>query len=272
MRESSDLVAESSTRFDKGTSTVEVVLVLVDDAPDNAISTITVRARRALSALDGDVGDDLGVSIEEAPNDDAAGTYGSLHHMGGEVLNYCTSGFTAKDDDGDWYVATAGHCEDSMTDDGESLYVDGTQDHEHEGSYGDFQLMTSMSSNSQIFRDDFYAGTGSTTETNGRDVQSVAYPFEGLRLCQNGKITHQNCGDVKELDVCSQIGNTEWCDLVAMEYHESSIGDSGGPVYRDTAALGFIHGYKWIDGQYRDLFSLAWNLDNAVGATVATSN
>ena len=156
-------------------------------------------------------------------------------------------------------ISTAGHCPDSLTDDGLSL----TFEEEHEGTHGDFQWHTGSGTET----DDFYAGNSSSNEADSRDVSSVGSPTLGQTLCRNGKMSYKDCQQVRKLNVCS-LGE---CNLVQMGAHLATGGDSGGPVYWGNTAYGLNKGWMHDPWPFkRELFSRADRIDNALGISIAT--
>lgn len=123
------------------------------------------------------------------------------YHYGGETITGCTTGFGTRatsHTSGTRGISTAGHCNNSQTDDGHNLKFKDA----HNASQGDFQWHTGPVTES----DDFYEGTATVTETIRTDVAGVGAPTVGQFLCQNGATNHFNCQDVRKLNVCS--GNT----------------------------------------------------------------
>ena len=61
------------------------------------------------------------------------------------------------------------------------------------------------------------------------------------------------------------------CNLVVFTERTRTTGDSGGPVYFAGQAHGIHHGKKMVDGQYRDLFSRADRLFDAIEIYISTN-
>ena len=144
------------------------------------------------------VSDAVELSVEMVADDSLSATESSSYHYGGEALSRCTSGFGTRQDShtsGTRGMSTAAHCDNNLTDDGDSL----TFQDSHYGYAGDFQWHTG----SEPARDDFYAGSSSVTETDLRDVSNVTLADAGYYLCTNGKITHRKCGTVHIAGVCA---------------------------------------------------------------------
>ena len=188
-------------------------------------------------------------------------TDSSTEHLGGEALSTCTSGFGTITSSQARGISTAGHCPNSLTDDGTSLTVHG----EHEGSHGDFQWHQGPDYDDHS--NEFYAGSDSSSEVNKREVTSVGSPIVGQRLCRNGKVSNMDCQEVRKLNVCN--GNR--CSLVQMGERLSASGDSGGPVYDGNTAYGLHQGGMTDPWPFwRDLFSRADRIDDALGIFIAT--
>ena len=157
-------------------------------------------------------------------------------------------------------ISTAGHCPNSLTDDGSSL----TFKKEHEGKHGDFQ----WHAGTQSHTDDFYAGSTSSSEVNERDVSSIGDPTVGQTLCRNGKRSNRDCQQVRKINYCTG----DLCRLVQMGSHLSEVGDSGGPVYWGNAAYGIHYGKVYDPWPFtREAFSRADRIDNALGVSIATN-
>lgn len=252
-------VQDASTSFDFATRRVTTLVVLGDAVPDSMLATLKNRATNSLTSAPG-VGslNSMEISLLRSDRQEIGGPDSSTEHLGGESLSQCTSGFgtISLPPSADRGISTAGHCSDSISDDGSSL----TFQSEHQGTHGDFQWHTG----SQNEEDDFYAGDVSTTETDRRDVSSVGSPVKRQVLCRNGAATHKRCQLVRDLNVCKGI----WCNLVRMEERKATRGDSGGPVYWTYTAYGLHHG----SSKGRDIFSRADRIDDALGIEIATSD
>ena len=258
-------VGDATTSFDYDTRQITTTVIpSTKGANLDAAALDSVASRAAREAVaDGDLG---GVAIKIRVTDSA--TLGAADsHYGGELLSggSCTSGFTVRTTgatSGSRGIATAGHCPNSLSDDGAALTFKG----DYQGTYGDFQWHTGP----QAIADDFYAGSTSTTETDLRDVSSmVNVPSVGQSLCTTGATNHKTCQQVRNTSVC----NGSKCSLVEMGSRDRAPGDSGGPVYWGNAAYGFHEGYVWDPFQPfdRDVYSRADLIDNALGVYVALS-
>lgn len=257
-------VRDAVTRFDYATGQITTRVVL-----DNAVSATVIddlQAAGAKGLTDATRADILGSitnSVVRSYSDVLGENDSDDYHYGGEALSDCTSGFGVKDDStSEEGISTAGHCDNSITDDGDSL----TLVEEYEDTYGDFQWHTGTEEHA----DDFYAGiTG--PEYNLRDVAAVGAPTVNMALCANGKVNYNRCDYVRELNVC----HDDRCNLVSMDNDYASGGDSGGPVYYGNTAYGLHQGnvpscptWPW---QHCDVFSRADKIDDAMGVSVRTN-
>lgn len=258
-------VIDASTTHDYATNVITTRVVLIDGAPESAIDNLRVVAIEGLAhALPESVGAALSAEVVKFAGPRIHLDESSSHHMGGEDITGCTSGFgtrASSHTSGTRGISTAGHCANAQTDDGWSLTHQGG----HEGTHGDFQWHTGP----QIENDQFYAGNSTSTEVNERDVASIGSPMAAQTLCRNGITSKRDCQEVRKLNVCA--GGE--CNLVQMGSHLSAGGDSGGPIYWANTAYGLHKGMMydpfWPYG--REVFSRADRIDNALGIYIATN-
>ncbi len=263
-------VLNANTSFDFATGKIETIAQLkstasatvLDDLRAAAVMKITDTTRtnilngisNSVVRFDGQV-----LSIKES----------NIEHLGGEEIKIvigntkyiCTSGFGVESSSGTRGISTAGHCPDSLEEDGSNLTLQGFG---YEGFYGDFQWHTGT----QSFSNGFYAGNNSETEVDERDVINVGSPSVGQTLCRNGIMSHRDCQQVRKINVC----NDGVCSLVQMGAHLSTDGDSGGPVYWGNTAYGIHQGmvYDPFEPFGREVFSRADRIYNALGIFIAT--
>ncbi len=255
-------VRDATTSFDFETRQITSVVALESGVADAALDDL--RARASGSLVDSGLGrllDSIAVTVVRSNFPVLGGTEDNNAHIGGEAISTCTTGFVVRNAAGVRGVSTAGHCGNAQDDDGVALnYVAG-----HEGAQGDFQWHTGP----QGEPDDFYAGDANNTEVARRDVAGVGAPVVGQSLCRNGMVSHRDCQKVMKVNVC----HFELCNLVQMEAHLSTNGDSGGPVYWNYTAYGLHYGFRWdpIWPFARELFSRADRIDNALGVNVANN-
>ena len=260
-------VLDIVTGYNFATGKITTTVVLEDTVSDAAIEGFRAAATTSLiNATRADILDSITVSLVRSSRQSLGTKESSTKHMGGEVLinddgvKTCTTGLVVVDSGGNRGIATAGHCGDTQTDDGVTLTI---QEQQHEGGWGDFQWHTG----SQDMPSAFHAGDSSSTESHVRHVSygGVGIPSLGQALCRNGRVSHKDCQDVHALDECW----TGVCKLVVMEEHLSARGDSGGPVYMGDRAFGMHFGRMVLGNQYREAFSRAEYIDEAIGVNVA---
>lgn len=254
-------VLDASTTFDFDTGQITVTVVSENTASDLALDGLQGVAIRKLEAAAGaGILNRITISVNRSKSQVIGVDDSIYHHMGGEDISACTSGFgTRRLSDGMRGISTAGHCDDDQTDDGFGLFYKGG----YEGVHGDFQWHTGPKTEN----DNFYSGSSGSTEVNMRDVSGIGSPVVGQSLCRNGVTSHKDCQEVRKLNVCS--GGE--CNLVQMGADLSAGGDSGGPVFWGRYAYGLHKGEMYDPWPYdRDIFSRADRIDNALGITIAT--
>lgn len=254
-------ITDVTTTFDYGTRTFSII-ASSNPRARAAAGVVADRAAASTPLID------TTVAVEVRVGEVLGGFDASNAHLGGERLNatsgFCSSGFATRDTSstaGTRGMTTAGHCPNTLRDDGVNLpFV-----RAHEGTHGDFQLHRG----SQTLSNRFYAGSATVTETNPRNVTAVRAPVVGQRLCKNGAAGHQDCGDVRRLNVCRGA----FCNLVEMGSRLAAPGDSGGPVFTGNTAVGIHHGWHYAPMApfSRDLFSRADRMPTAIRAHVATN-
>lgn len=238
----------------------ETIQVTVAGDPSEQVTSGGLTAD--LEALDSLIPDSVALDVTVSTAVVLGGDDSWTYHYGGEALSSCTSGFGTRDfssTSGTRGISTAGHCGNTLTDDGRTLnYQSG-----YDGNWGDYQWHTGVGSES----DDFYSGNSSTLEVNRRDVSSVAWASPGDWVCTNGKTTHKECDTVRNSGVC----HAENCNMFGMTNREQSGGDSGGPVFYNYGARGLHEGWYNSGGAQRDTKSQANYMPSGIFAWVATS-
>ena len=116
--------------------------------------------RGAQEATNPNITDIFTISLSVVQHDLGSLNSGSKH-MGGEELSTCTSGFNVKVN-GVRGIATAAHCPDNLSDDGNAL----TYRDAHHGRFGDVQWHTGP----DTMGGNFYSGSISVLERNPRYV------------------------------------------------------------------------------------------------------
>ena len=129
-------VLDASTLFDYTTGQITTNVVLDAKAADSVLEDLQASAEDNISSSTrADILNTISTSVVRSDHSILGVTDNNSEHLGGEVLSECTSGFVVEDALGERGIATAGHCDNSLTDDGASL----TFEEEHEGTHGDFQ-------------------------------------------------------------------------------------------------------------------------------------
>ncbi len=256
-------VRDASTSFDFDTRQITTVVALDGGVADSVLDDLRAGAtEKLIDSGAGDILDSITVSVVRSNLPALGGTDSNTEHMGGESLSgVCTSGFVVRTSSGVSGISTAGHCSNTLSDDGVALNIQAG----HIGAHGDFQWHTGP----QAKPDDFYAGNANATEVNRRDVAAVGAPVVGQSLCKNGIASFQDCQQVIQLNVC----NGAACSLVQMAARLAAPGDSGGSVYWGNTAYGLHQGWRYdpVWPFDRDLFSRADRIDDALGVNVAVN-
>lgn len=239
---------------------IDVEVVPLPSGPDRGVNASEMR-----SALPPDLlVDGLNITFRDSlPGQDESSVHGGgmLEPAGGSGL-LCTGGFNVRKGSVRG-VSTAWHCDPPFTyenRDGGHEYS-ATQRGSHIGEWGDLRWFSTAGSET----DDFYWKWGH----HRRDVSSVRHSVEGEELCRFGMKTGRKCGDhVYKKGVDKTVRGHSVNRLTAMHRENAEKGDSGGPWYWGTTAIGVHQGEKWIAPFTRDIFSEAGRLDEALGVTV----
>lgn len=251
-------VRSAVTTFDSTTGQIKATVVLDSAAPSSTIESLKATARTNLTnATRPEILNSITATVVRSEHSVLGGADSNPEHLGGELLSgtyECTAGFGTITSSQVRGISTAGHCVNTLTDDGSNLTYHG----EHEGTYGDFQWHTGT----RTHTDDFYGGSSTSYEANRLDVAAVGEPEVGDYLCRNGITSNRDCQTVRKVDVCKD----NLCNLVQMGARLSGIGDSGGPVYWGSTAYGLHQGWMWDPWPFtRDVFSRADRIDDALG-------
>jgi hypothetical protein len=256
-------VSDAVTSYDIVTRKITTTVLLATPASEPALNDLRAVAATTLADLAGArLLAGFSTAVAQSSNGILSGLDSSAYHMGGEDISGCTSGFGTRADgtrSGTRGISTAGHCDNSQSDDGSRLTYKGG----HVGKYGDFQWHTGPDAEN----DNFYSGSASSTEVHSRDVSRIGNPTVGQSLCKNGITNKKDCQQVRKLDVCA----SGTCQLIQMGKRLAAPGDSGGPVFWGNVAYGlhqgWMHDPSWPFD--RDLFSRASRIDNAIGVFIA---
>ncbi len=226
-------VRDAVTSHDYATGVITTSVMLQDSVPVSMLNNLLAEVELNLaSAVGVNILNDMIVSVVQSASPVLSGNHSRTEHLGGEDI-ICTTGFGVWGPGAVPGILTAGHCDLSgYWDDGCFLSLEDS----YVSTYGDFAW---FSGSSCTHTDDFYAGSSSTTETDRRDVSSMGWSVVGQSLCHNGRITHQQCQEVRKLNQCAAGA----CNLVQMGANLTEVGDSGGPVYWGNTAYGITKGW-----------------------------
>lgn len=83
-------------------------------------------------------------------------------------------------------------------------------------------------------------------------LTGVVAPYAGQFVCKYGRSTFKSCGFVDAAQYYDNYGAFYKVGVSETYTKQSSEGDSGGPVYQNTAAVGIVHGR---DAQYNLYFA-----------------
>jgi streptogrisin D len=207
----------------------------VDTAAHQVVLSVTDGAKGArLDAL-------LGTAQQAGPAvrvERLAGTL-SNYISGGDAIytggSRCSLGFNVRNSAGTYYFLTAGHC----TNIGSTWRLgNGTEIGSRAGSsfpgndYGIVRYTsTSISHPGAV---NLYNGTS-------RDITGAANPYVGQSVCRSGSTTHVHCGSVLALNATVNYPQGTVYGLIRTNVC-AEPGDSGGPLFAGTTALGLTSG------------------------------
>jgi len=176
--------------------------------------------------------------------------YGGDKIREGSGPNFCTTAFTVVKN-GSEGVLTAGHCEDraqyvAVGDGSNNVYTVYLQE-DHRGGWGDMAWYTTLG-NEQPW---FYKTPTGRYEVNGYVNRSSIQV--GDTYCMYGRATNHSdssdaCGTVVDRWAQQSSGGYDYNRLVEVEGVESDYGDSGGPWYTGSYAVGIHRGRRSSDG------------------------
>ena len=209
------------------------------DRSDVPMSEFEAAVRNAIAPLDSR-GVVVSVSARDTPGGVDSTSYGQA---GGTPLNLsstgaaaCTSGFVVKDNNGpDLGVYTSAHCANNLrqanTNGNPNFNFDFRA--EHLGPYGDHQWMRSP-----VMMDFwFHYDTGL-----GRPVTGTGYAVVGNYVCKYGRTTARTCSTVTSVNNTVTTANGTASRITFVSGVINDGGDSGGPVYVGTTAVGLTKG------------------------------
>lgn len=163
----------------------------------------------------------------------------------------CTSGFAVRNGSGVEGIATVAHCDNIWWHD--NYNANGTwkdrgrtyNQAEYSGYWGEFEWHTTAHNDLP----DFFSGNATV-----RPVESVKYRWAfsaGEYMCHYGRVTGYSCGVVRGY---AELGSHKHVILVAHDRSrwpaglKSAGGDSGGPWFAGTEAMGFHKGHYLESG------------------------
>lgn len=185
-----------------------------------------------------------GLAVNVRPVEAIEGT--GPEYRGGFEYGGCTAAFVVKS--GSKYgISTAGHCPWDTTYDGATFAASPQQGTVVDLSNRDVKWGQSLSGSAQnLFR---------ASSANIRNVWSAANPVVGASVCKYGLTTGQTCSTVYKANFCRTSGAGTECGFYAVQSGISSGGDSGGPWYWGSKAMGIHSGTYPVDGASRSTFT-----------------
>lgn len=178
----------------------------------------------------------------------ASGPFPVEEFIGGQNLsNGCTSAFPViKGAQGG--VLSAAHCPDSATG-----YTFGGA---VESGSTDAQWHKASGTPDNVIR---YSGSST------RSITSYYLPAVGSSACHYGSSTGYSCSTIMSRNACwPGMG----CSFIAVNGSISSGGDSGGPWFYSSAALGVHKGTAYINLGNRSVFTYVGNAISSLGVTL----
>jgi hypothetical protein len=202
---------------------------LVKD-PTSALAAIVGGRFRAAPGTQIEQFDGIALTATEVPGgQNYRGTFSN-----GDI-NECTRGFNVKQTNGSLYgVTTAGHCENNGRDETTGVSLAFRQEWVSNGV--DSQWHTFSGGNNYLVVPKFYNGAGVVTVTG---AQGVA---QGQYICKYGRSTGQTCGYTDPYTYTDSYGAFYRMNSNSTYPRQSLEGDSGGPVFTGSIALGQVHG------------------------------
>ena len=224
------------------TQRIDVILGVTDESAANASEF--ERTVRELETSTIGVGVSRVAESPFTPDTAQGGTAASKNRNGSGVA--CTFSFGVRP--GSIYgLLTAGHCANTL------YYVDPvsgsttalTLQDEYEGYYGDFAWY----SYSGTVEPKFYAGSSTSSLRTVTSVKSATSIAIGDYYCKYGRASNRGgCNNVKYTGVCHNGGGSVVCNQVRMRSVYGACGDSGGPWFSGTQAVGVNTGRYGTDG------------------------
>lgn len=171
---------------------------------------------------------------------------------GSKILSdtFCTSGFTVKHTNGTLGMSTSAHCEGvhTYTDTaGNKTKLTLIPNTELKNARQDVEIHTNANKTGLA---EFYGENNKITKVTGRISRASTY--EGMPVCHQGAATGYSCGIVELTShkptydkACgTQVCDSTWVKVVPASSNTLACypGDSGGPVFNGTKALGLLKG------------------------------
>lgn len=185
---------------------------------------------------------------------------------GGGALNgpsgSCTAAFTVTKGNLAG-VATANHCSAI----GSSLFYQNNLSYFYEGNLatqgdaGWFMFPNTTAITNKII----YNSSGSVMS-----ITSSGNPAVGTSVCRFGKTTGYKCGVIGTGSLCLTLGAGTSCNYATITPGTNDQGDSGGPVFSASKAVGTTTGNYTVSGNQIDIFTKISSLA-LLGLTVKTT-
>jgi hypothetical protein len=185
---------------------------------------------------------------------------------GGEALlgsDSCTGGFTVRRPNGDKGILTAAHCPDTLAAQGQPLpFRAGRRANNHDVQWHSACGILDVS-------DNFNSGLG-TRDCSGA-VHRNNQPI-GQYLCMWGMVGGRSCGTILSKSHAPPFLSATFVRVEPDPGGDPpTFGDSGGPVFVETLALGIITG-GFDDGSGVDAIYMPINYIDILGVSVLTSD
>jgi streptogrisin B len=201
---------------------------------DQATNALVVKVDSTVSDHEiADIRQAAGANADALRIEHTQGTFRKLI-SGGDTIETnqwrCSLGFNVRSSSGAYYFLTAGHCTDGAGTwyDGSGATIGSTVDSQFPGNdYGIVQ----------------YTGSGTPSGTVGsQDITSAANPSVGESVSRRGSTTGIHSGRVLGLNATVNYGS----DGIVYGLIDTNVcaepGDSGGPLYSGSTALGLTSG------------------------------
>lgn len=220
------------------------VEIRIDDAtpaPPNLRTTAAIE-----TLLNNNNLTDYALTARSGPLAADESVYGGDKIRKGSGPNFCTTAFTVVKNSAEG-VLTAGHCENlaqyvAVGDGSNTIYRVYLQD-DHQGAWGDMAWYTTQGSEQPWF----YKTASGRYEVNGYIARSAIQVDD--TYCLYGRATNHSggsnaCGSVVDRWVQWTIDGITYNRLVEVEGVTSADGDSGGPWYTGSLAVGIHKGRR----------------------------